>query len=364
MAPLASIVIPVGPAHVDHVATALASCSWQTMPDWEAIVVNDSSQSLPIAQSDKVRLIDVSYVADGLRRSSVARNVGIAAAQGVFTVFLDADDYLLPQGLETLLRGHCTHSQAYTYSGHYGLRRNGEWAAYRSPEYDQQTLAKFNIHPITALVPTSLLRDVGGFDEGTPGLEDWTLWLRLAQAGHCGERVHGASFVYRRDEGVNHIPDIAGGRALMDAILDRYRNTEGRIDFMGCGCGKNAQAARAAAKAAVGRMGALPMSENDGLVTLEFTGRGDGKQHFAIPAKYGGGSVAAGRGPAVRFVRVTLEQAEYLIGLGFFQRAVPVAPFVPPPTVVAPNTEAESVAPAEPLLAEQPVRQKARKATA
>lgn len=347
MTPLISIVIPVGPSHAELAPTALASCEWQTVTDWEALFVNDSDSTLPIEQTDRVRILDMPALADGARRSSVARNVGIEAARGIFTVFLDADDYLLSTGLETLLRGHVLHDAAYSYGGHYGVNRAGMWAAYRSPEYNLQSLAKFNIHPITALVPTECLREVNGFDEGTPGLEDWTIWLRMAQAGHCGQRVHGPTFVYRRDEGINHIPDVNGGKPLMDAVRGRYE-TEGEVRFMGCGCGGNATQARNAARAMVGQMEALPKMEGDGLVTLEYTGKGDGKQHFTIPSQYGGGSVAAGRGAAVRYVRVPALAAEYLVGqLGFFQRAAPAAPFSPPPgpRKVAEGTVAESAAP-------------------
>lgn len=346
--PLISIVIPVGPAHTTHVATALVSCHWQTVKQWEAILVNDADEPLPVEPSERVTILETPLMPDGVRRSSVARNVGIAAAKGVFTVLLDADDYLLPTGLETLLRGHVQHDAAYSYGGHYGLNREGAWAAYRSPEYDLAMLAKFNIHPITALVPTACLRAVSGFDEGTPGLEDWTIWLRLAQAGYCGQRVYGPTFVYRRDEGVNHLPDVAGGTALMDAVRGRYE-VDGKVQFMGCGCNQNTTAARAVARMAVSHMEALPMNEGDGLITLEYIGRGDGKQHFGIPAQYGGGSVVAGRGPAVRYVRVKPEQAAYLIEeLKFFQRAVPAAPFVPPPAptrIVADGTLEESAAP-------------------
>lgn len=345
MPPLISIVIPVGPAHASHVVTALASCSWQTFQDWEALVINDTGgRDLSVLNGGRVRVLDAPEMPDGARRSSVARNVGIAAARGAFCVMLDADDYLLPTGLETLLRGHVAHDAAYSYGGHYGLNKAGVWAAYRSPEYSLKDLARFNLHPITALVPTACLQEVGGFDEGAPALEDWTIWLRLAQAGHCGQRVHGPVFVYRRDEGVNHIADIAGGAALMQATRARYE-AEGEVHFMGCGCGGNAAAARAAAQAVVGQMGALSAMENDGLVTLEYTGRGNGKQHFTIPQSYGGGVVVAGLGPAVRYIRVSPLAADYLVNeLKFFKRSTPAAPFVQPP-VVAKDTLAESAAP-------------------
>lgn len=337
MTPFVSIVIPVGPAHADHLGVALASCLWQTVSNWEAVIANDTGAPLTLPDDPRVRVVEAPP-GDG-RRSSIARNAGFGVAAAPFIVPLDADDYLLPTALEALIRGHAAHDACYSYGWHYGLNRHGAWGLFRSPEYDREKLKTFNLHPITALIPTVAVQAVGGCDEDAPGLEDWTLWLRLAQAGYCGQQIYGPVFVYRRDEGVNHIADVDGGLALHNAVRDRYRDESGEIRFMGCGCGGAAANAKALARQAAPALGRVN-TVNNGLITLEYTGPGQGGQWFRCPS---GRQYRAGRGPAVRYIQAPEDDAAHLQGLGFFVPVPPPAAFVPPPAgVVAHGTIAES----------------------
>jgi hypothetical protein len=334
--PVVSVIIPVGPAHRSHAATAVASCLWQSFRDY------DTGQALPVAEAGRIRIVDVPP-SPGKRRSSVARNAGLAVARGVFTTWLDADDYLLPNALERLLRGHATHSAAYSYGWHYGLNRAGGWGLFRSPEYDREKLTTFNLHPITALVPTWCARECGGFDEEALGLEDWTFWLRMAVAGFCGQQIYGPTFVYRRDEGVNHGPDVDGGLELMDAVRARYQDKTGEIPMAGCGCSGGAASAKAVAQQVARTLGEIPMTD-DGLITLEYTGPGEGAQWFTHPQSRR--QIRAGGKPTTKYVQVPAEDAPYYLGLELFQRVPPPSAFVPPPDprTVAAGTVAESVA--------------------
>lgn len=333
--PLVSIIVPVGPAHTTHAVAALASCLWQTAPNWEAVVINDTGGALALPADPRIRLIDAPSKAG--RRSSIARNAGFQAAQGLFVLPLDADDYLLPTALSTFIRGHAAHNACYSYSWHYGMNRAGAWGLFRSPEYDQAKLRTFNLHPITALIPRAAILASGGCDEGAPGLEDWTLWLGLAKVGCCGQQVYGPTFVYRRDEGVNHIADVDGGTALMNAVRDRYRDNDGEIRFMGCGCGDGG--AKAASRQAAPLL-SREIAMSKGLITLEYTGPGQGGQWFKTPS---GRQYRAGRGPAVRYIQAPEDDAAALQKLGFFVPVPPPAAFVPPPVgTVASGTIAES----------------------
>lgn len=372
-APLASIIIPVGPAHRDQVRTAVASCRWQTYPNWEAIVVNDAGERLRSVGDDRVRVIDAPAPRPGKRRSSVARNAGLDVARGTFTIYLDADDYLLPTAIETFVRGHATHDAAYSYGHHYAVGASGDYALYRPPEYcrlpraempaysvlsDRQRLSMqlCNLHPITAFAPTWCLRDVGGVDEDAPGFEDWTVWLRMAIAGWCGERIWGPTFVYRAHTGIQHHEDAAGGRALMDAVTKPYRNKDGDIDMAGCGCGGGAAEAKNRARQVAATLGAPPMNDQ-GNVILEYIGRGQGTQSFRHPASRR--EYRAGAHPAKRYIQVPPEDAPYLLGLGFFRQQIPPAKFVPPPVAdetqaLRPDADAAAVKPRPDAPAPEP----------
>jgi len=95
--PAISIVVPVYNAEA-HLAKCLDSIISQSLHDIEIICVNDGSRdsSLKIlmqyAEMDS-RIRVISGENSGL---SAARNKGIAAAEGEYVLFVDADDYLSP----------------------------------------------------------------------------------------------------------------------------------------------------------------------------------------------------------------------------------------------------------------------------
>ena len=104
MRPDVSVIIPMFNAGAT-VAEALESACAQRGPEIEVIVIDDGSTDhaatvvAQFAQRDsRVRLVSQSN--QGL---AGARNTGIAAARGEFLHFLDADDWLAPDGLSDLL---------------------------------------------------------------------------------------------------------------------------------------------------------------------------------------------------------------------------------------------------------------------
>lgn len=367
--PLVSIIIPVGSAHTHLALTAIASCRWQTVKDWECVLINDTGQPMRGSGDARVRIIDAPEKPDK-RRPAVARNAGIAAARGIFTIFLDADDYLLPSAIQTFVRGHAQHGKTYSYGHHYGIGRDGKtWAMYRPPDYNreprasalshstagpnpQPTMQGCNLHPITAFVPTWCLREVGGFDENAPGFEDWTIWIRLAMAGFCGERIYGPVFVYRIHEGLMHRPDARGGQALMDAVTRPYRlNETGDITMAPCGCGGGAARAKEMARQLAATFGNEATADN-GQAVLEYIGPGTGTQTFRHPTSKQ--EYRAGNNPARRYIAVPPEDIAYLLELGFFRRQAVPAPFVPPPLIEEEPPKAET-------NGHEPAKQRGRK---
>lgn len=315
--PLISIVTPVGPRHHEHVKVARASLLWQTVPRdwWEHIVIEDADRAGP----------------------AKVRNQALAAAQGTFTVFLDADDYLIPTALETYLRGYATTPAAYVYADNYVITREG-WHYSNSAEYDQARQAKYNAHVVTAMVPTALARDVGGFDEAIDIWEDWAFWLRMAIKGYCGQRLAQPALVYRLTEGERMSRGVLAGESLMTPVWRQYANEQGQIVMCGCNKPKSAVEAQQAAALAVQVLGGTPAGP-DGLTRLEYQGPQRGS--FLVTAPNSRQQYRLG---GRRIVDAVAEDVEYLINLG----CAPVvrAEFAPPPPPV--DEAALSDAPAQP----------------
>lgn len=320
--PLITVITPVGPRHHEHVKVAQASVR---------------RQSLPAAWVEHLVSYDV-------RREgpAVLRNRALERARGAFVVFLDADDYLIPTALETYLRGYAATGASYVYADNYVINANGYHYS-NSAEYDQARQAKYNCHVVTALAPTALVRDVGGFDEAIDIWEDWSLWLRMAIKGYCGQRLAQPALVYRLLEGERMARGLAAGDALMRPVWERYANERGEIVMCGCNKPQAAVQAQAQAQLAVQVLGGVPMGA-DGTTRLEYQGPQRGS--FLITAPNSKRQYRLG---GRRIVDAPPEDVPYLINLG----CAPVvrAEFTPPP---APD-EALSDAPAQPEAQPLPV---------
>lgn len=103
MDPIISVVVPVYNVE-PYLRDCLESVLAQTLPDFEAICVNDGSTDgsgallAEYAKKDaRVRVITQEN--QGL---SAARNAGLAEARGKYVYFLDSDDWIAPDTLETV----------------------------------------------------------------------------------------------------------------------------------------------------------------------------------------------------------------------------------------------------------------------
>lgn len=132
--PLISVIVPVHNGR-DYLRECIESIEQQTYDNIEVIIINDGStdgtDELADELARKYQNIRIFSLND--RGVSAARNTGLDKAQGTWISFVDADDRLLPQMLETLL-----HTLQETDSDVAGC----SFAAFSSEEQWQQLRAK------------------------------------------------------------------------------------------------------------------------------------------------------------------------------------------------------------------------------
>ena len=90
-----------------YLGACLDSLLAQTERDFEAIVIDDGSQdgSLALARDYAQRDVRVRVLHQVNSGVSAARNAGLAQARGEWIAFVDSDDLLPPDALETMLSG-------------------------------------------------------------------------------------------------------------------------------------------------------------------------------------------------------------------------------------------------------------------
>jgi glycosyltransferase involved in cell wall biosynthesis len=102
--PLVSLIMPAYNAEA-FIGEAIDSVLRQTYPNWELVVINDSStdRTVDIVQrylDPRIRLVHAPH---RLGRPSAVRNLGFEVTRGDFIANLDADDRFFPNSLEMLL---------------------------------------------------------------------------------------------------------------------------------------------------------------------------------------------------------------------------------------------------------------------
>jgi glycosyltransferase involved in cell wall biosynthesis len=183
--PLVSVIIPCynGEAFLKE---AIDSVLAQTYRNVEIIVVDDGSTD---GSAEIARKLPVRYIRQPNSGLTASRNLGIRESQGDYIVFLDADDRLKTEAIETGLRVLIHRPEcALTVGDHLFISENGSHLAYSRKDclaaLHYEALLKSNfIEMISSVVfRRSVLDAVGGFDTGLRVAEDYELYLRIARA--------------------------------------------------------------------------------------------------------------------------------------------------------------------------------------
>ena len=238
---------------------AIDSIRRQTFRDWELLLVDDGSSdgssdvARRAAESEPQRVRYLEHPQHANRGMSASRNLGCIQARGAYVTFLDADDVLRPDALETLLSTLRTAPRAamaygpveYWYSWAGSNASRGDFvqrlgvaapALIEAPALLLRCLRRRAAAPSGMLVRADVIREVRGFENTFRGMyEDQAFCAKVClrrpvvTTAKCVYRYrqHTASSSSRADRSGE--PDF--GRVVFLQWLGGYLGREGNEDL-------------------------------------------------------------------------------------------------------------------------------------
>lgn len=225
-----SVIIPVynGDKYINK---SVDSVLGQTYQNIDIVVINDGSTDntkvLLSEYGDKIQVIN--QLNQGL---SAARNAGIKNATGDYLAFLDADDYWLPEKLQSQMAfmqanphiGFCS-TQSMLVNEDY--ERIGTWECFRN-EYDSILEQIFIKHASIAgsgssvIVKKEIQQQAGFFDTTLKSLEDIDMWLRYAAISDYGCVKKELSVILKRSGSMSGHLDTMRNSAIQ--VMKKNKN--------------------------------------------------------------------------------------------------------------------------------------------
>ena len=191
--PLVSVITRTYRGRDQFLRQAILSVAHQTYPNIEHVVIEDGQETLRLVTDQKAHFtgLTIRYSAIEKAGRSAAGNAGLAAARGRWCLFLDDDDLLFADHVETLVQSLleatdavAAYSPALEVSTQYP-DRPGE--SYRElahttlptlhQPFDVGILRHHNFLAIqSVLFERRLFLERGGFELDLDAYEDWVLW--------------------------------------------------------------------------------------------------------------------------------------------------------------------------------------------
>lgn len=194
--PNISIIIPCY-NQAQYLDECLQSVLEQTYSNWECIIVNDGSpdNTEEVAKEWLKKDSRFKYVYKENGGLSSARNVGIKEAKGEWILPLDADDKIAK---DYLLLASERFGEDYKVIYGKAEKFGDESGLWLLPDFNLETLSKFNMIFCSAFFRKTSWEKVGGYDENIKlGWEDWDFWISLLKEGGNVYRIDKVCFYYR-----------------------------------------------------------------------------------------------------------------------------------------------------------------------
>jgi GT2 family glycosyltransferase len=199
--PLVSILCPVFRPDPAAFLAAVDSVRRQSYANWELILVDDGSKDgqlseiLAMLEADDPRIRVILQGGNGGISNATQR--ALEAAHGKMSVFLDHDDVLDTNAVETMLRAQCATGARLLYSDEDKINLAGHFSEpHFKSDFNYRLLLEQNYICHLVMVETALAREVGGFDAQFDGAQDHDFMLRITEHLPPGAIHHVAEMLY------------------------------------------------------------------------------------------------------------------------------------------------------------------------
>lgn len=182
-----SIIIPIYNAEKTILET-IQSVQSQSFTDWELIVIDDGSTDNSVKIVEEIKESRLQLFCYENAGATVARNRGLAQANGNFIAFLDADDLWSEDKLVlqlAALQNNPDAGVAYCWTSF--IDEQGKIFFLQKPVWHQGNvyrdllLRNFLACGSIPLIRREAIAAVGEFDPHLKSCQDWEYWLRLAK---------------------------------------------------------------------------------------------------------------------------------------------------------------------------------------
>ena len=183
--PLVSVVIPCY-NQAQFLPWAIESAVAQSYRDVGIVVVDDGSPDNTrqvVSRYPRVR-----YVRQENQGPAGARNTGFRQSEGEYVLFLDADDQLMPNAIESHLSCFEEHPEAGFVVGDIdhmaldgSLAGSPRWPLLASNQYEELLRVNHVANTIAVMFRREVLERLGGFNSDCVPAEDYELLLRAAR---------------------------------------------------------------------------------------------------------------------------------------------------------------------------------------
>jgi glycosyltransferase involved in cell wall biosynthesis len=187
---------------------AIDSVLSQTYQPVEIIVADDGSddgtQDYLREQHSQGVLTALLNTTKTPRGACYGRNKAIDVAKGVFITGLDDDDHFEPWRIQTFIdtwQGKSGEVFSALFDSVVEHRHSGIKTCNNSPVVTYNDLRRGNLVGNQVFTLTSSLREINGFDEKMPALQDWDTWLRLSKAKGDIININSCSYIHIHDHG-------------------------------------------------------------------------------------------------------------------------------------------------------------------